>query len=127
MLLIATFMFDPAKLATNWVRASGTRIVRGETADGPAADRTGITRCTVRVAARAARRPNQVIQAQESLAKGPPLGGPFFRTGRAGCAPTRFCPQRIRKRIRCGFSMFPAESTARRWMRYWPFGSRRQI
>ena len=23
MLLIATFMFEPAKLATNWVRASG--------------------------------------------------------------------------------------------------------
>src|SRR5947209_3774806 len=32
MLLIATFMFEPAKLATNFVSASGARIFRGDTA-----------------------------------------------------------------------------------------------
>jgi hypothetical protein len=33
MLVIATFMFDPAKLAMNWVSASGINIWRGETAE----------------------------------------------------------------------------------------------
>ena len=33
MLLMATFMFEPAKLATNWVRASGISILRGEMPD----------------------------------------------------------------------------------------------
>ena len=33
MLVIATFMFDPAKLAMNWVRASGISICRGEMPD----------------------------------------------------------------------------------------------
>ena len=33
MLVIATFMFEPAKLAMNWVRASGTSILRGEMPD----------------------------------------------------------------------------------------------
>ena len=33
MLVIATFMFEPAKLAMNWVRASGTSIARGDTDD----------------------------------------------------------------------------------------------
>ena len=32
MLVIATFMFDPAKLAMNWVSASGINSWRGETA-----------------------------------------------------------------------------------------------
>jgi hypothetical protein len=33
MLVIATFMFEPAKLATNWARASGISILRGAIAD----------------------------------------------------------------------------------------------
>ena len=33
MLVIATFMFEPAKLAMNWVRASGISIRRGEMPD----------------------------------------------------------------------------------------------
>jgi hypothetical protein len=32
MLLIATFMFEPAKLQTNWASASGISMSRGEIA-----------------------------------------------------------------------------------------------
>jgi hypothetical protein len=49
MLLIATFMFEPAKLATNWARASGASILRAErpaSAVGAASAAAELSMCT---------------------------------------------------------------------------------